>query len=212
MITLTSEVQFSRRRTARQWSTLTLRLLVGVWLIAFVVPSWLLCAGLEDSSLQNGEVQLKQKQFELDMERYDTANKHHVEQQRTFHEAIYVAAGLGILAAVMALLRARQVRRQQDVQAKLKAPEILFSASNGSSIKSKGRMLSSLFPKELGRFGLGSKEYSPVASPGRMELLRLLAANPQNHKQIVHACAVLFPDLQEDGELVTRLLQHNVES
>jgi hypothetical protein len=207
MVILPTEVPASQSLIASCRTAPSRWFLAGVILLASLFPFRLLSAESGESALQTRELQLRQKEFELAMERYDTANKQHVERQRTFHEGIYVAAGLGILGVVGSLLRTRQLKRQQETQIKLKAAEILFSTNSGSSAKAKGRVLSSFFPKELGRFGLGSREYSAPSSPGRIELLRLLAANPHNQKQIVQAYALLFPDLQEDGDLVSRLLQ-----
>jgi len=184
----------------------------AVILLAIVLQPCLISAETPPSGLQERALQLEQKKFELDLERYVMEGKNHDQDQKRFDEALYLSGALGTVAVIVFLLWFWQAERHQELQLKLKAAEIVLEPHSGTHSKAKAGALASLFPKQFGRFApvFASRDFRFTAQPDRMELLKLIAANPHNQKEIIHAYSLLFPsESPEEGGFLSRILETN---
>ena len=186
------------------------------WAFLFCFPAQPAPSNTESRALdlQEKELDLHRQSNAVEGKRVDLEERafyaEQADRQRAFYVQLAFLIALGLGAPSALLFHRWHQNRYQQLQLKLKAAEIALSSASGGQIKSRAKAIAALFPNELPGFGnFTARDFSMYSAPERiLELLKLIAANPQNRKDIVESYSLLFPkDLDENGELVNRLVE-----
>lgn len=176
-------------------------------------------ANLHTATAQsNGEIEAQRLSLErqkLDIERDKLAEERkrtklleaaedrfkRTEQDRWMLWAAAIGTPLTIIASLVVAVasyrfQALAAMNQLDAQFKLKAAEIVMAARSANQIHNKAMALADLLPKELAHLGnsFDPKKFKLGQSVERRQaLIELLAAHPNNRRDIIRTWAILFP-------------------
>ncbi|MBV9085589.1 MAG: hypothetical protein JOZ62_23185 [Acidobacteriaceae bacterium] len=151
-------------------------------------------------ALQAKRLELEERAFKADQS----------DKQMTLYVEIALLVALLVGTPSALLLHRWHQRRDQQLRLKLKAAEIALNSPYGGQIKSRAKAIAALFPNELPGFAnFTARDFTMYSAPERiLELLKLIAANPQNRKDILESYSLLFPrDLEDNGELINKLVE-----
>jgi hypothetical protein len=137
---------------------------------------------------------IAERRFTFDKKKYDTDRR--MENWKFFG----TLGGLLIPLLIAAFTYRAQIKarhRDEALQFELKAAEIVMSARDVNEAANKAELLTLLFPERLPRLqdvlNKPNVPYFGRSNERREELLKLLAANPANRRDIIRAWEILFP-------------------
>lgn len=111
--------------------------------------------------------------------------------------------GIGVYSIRSQIKNAAEIaRNQSDAAFAVKTAEIIMNSRNAFATHSRAKMLQAIFPDQIPEKFAESfdpKEFrGGIAIDLKLELLKLIVANPSKEEQIIETFHKLFPDTKED--------------